>query len=157
MRHRPVKFCSRAFTIVVLHVCFPVEWKGGRKGPSGAKLLWAKACGGKWWDPGSEMGRQPSTQRKPHRGKRKWQPQINSTFQRAVSSSGVPEVHCALCFPEHRHLCPPPFTLICPLPPSNLLSGTREKLYTEITLQIFLSLLLYNHVMFYSGPEMVLH
>ena len=30
-----------------LHVCFSVEWKGGHARLRGAKLSWAKACGGR--------------------------------------------------------------------------------------------------------------
>jgi len=47
MRRSSVKSYSQAFTIVLLHFCFPLEWKGGHAVLREAKLCWAKACGGR--------------------------------------------------------------------------------------------------------------
>lgn len=42
------------------HICFPVERKGGHEGCRRASVCWAKACGGKRWDPGNGGGTQPT-------------------------------------------------------------------------------------------------
>lgn len=48
MRHWPVKVLQPSIYDSPLHVCFLVEWKGGHKGlKTGAKLFWAKTCGGR--------------------------------------------------------------------------------------------------------------
>lgn len=52
-----LKSCSQAFTIVLLHVCFPLEWKGGHEGSQAVLCqgMWRKRC-----DPSSGGGQHPS-------------------------------------------------------------------------------------------------
>lgn len=105
MRHWSVKFCSRAFTIVVLHVCFPVKWKEGRKGPHGAKFLWAKACGGNGGIQGARWAGSPQPAESRTMEKESDSHKLIQHFNKP-SLRSVSENHCALCFPEHRYFCP---------------------------------------------------
>lgn len=91
-----------------LHVCFPVEWKGGHAGLRRAKLCWAKACGGRGWDPGNGGGRRPHTLNTAL-WKRNWQPQINSTFQWIISSFGCTNPPLPSLSRLHSLSSPPPF------------------------------------------------
>lgn len=57
MRCLTLKPRSQAFTIVLLHVCFPLEWKGGHGGSQAVlrQGMWRKRC-----DPSGGGGQNPS-------------------------------------------------------------------------------------------------
>lgn len=109
-----------------------------------------------WWDPGSRWAGSPQPAESRTVEKESDSHKLIQHFNES-SRQSVPENHCALCFPGHRHFFSPRFTLSCPFQPLNLFSGRRDKLSTESTFQIFDSLLLYSHVMFCSVSELVLH
>lgn len=84
MRCLTLKPRSQAFTIVPLHVCFPLEWKGGHGGSQAAlrQGMWRKRC-----DPSGGGGQNRLS--KTALWKTKRQPRINSTFYWIISSFGI--------------------------------------------------------------------